>query len=996
MQKYKLLACARALTLEMGLIVTMANALSRIKKLLFSSALFSIAFVMTGLVGVDVTRPVLGATEDHPTEPQGKPKLVVQLLFDQGRFDYKFGGPRNDATNPDGSDYTDYPGFKRHPGGVFDKFYQEGIVFDYGEYVHSATYTAQGFSTISTGAESKDHKLPHSHYHIYDNMGYSSAGINTFDGVNAKSTMTTGMGTTTYAPSLTTNIDPVVAVPTRWPHDNFDTTTDTRISVGAKLTHIMLRQTLFDDAHYPDLGFKFQDNDGKETVIEVGSRSARQYSRWVEIPVEIIGEIKVYSKDDDTFKLKRIEFLDHHGNSIQSQGRPVADTETLRVDTQTITGAITGGKGSGGDWTDKIMLVVEDQEPGQTVYPGEIQTLSDSFAKQFSGSKIFALGAWSYPVAPISGQHGKAFWLGDATGGWNKEGVFRSSRDSYPDGLPAWMTAYNTKDNKSPVKRVLDHLAESTVAADRAWKINKCSPSYINDLDEEPCWNWNTLYDSGGYINYPYDDDNRGDGIRYETSQAKCGVWEMGFQRYSNFPYRVGTHPVASVCEENKTVNRMYNQVGSWQSVNGWGQNANQTLLYSALESNVLVDAAKELITQEGLGQDNTPDLLTFYVGSMDMVGHVFGIDSLEYEDAFYRTDKALGELMAWIDDRVGADNVLYVLASDHGMDSTPEYQATAPQHLQDFHNESSFTTGRLMQADIKKQINDSLEATLKEVAGANLLYSSDFVIDMITHTVYLDLRRIAVDICQADRLDTVHGNTPGATAADKTAFDHDVCRHTGGQLIHTVAPSNGQVANTALLDTVYFKHIIDEMVRKFTTAATQNTALAGVAAAYSYNTLLHNPSTITEPGTKSGRYDDSIPMQDRVTNMYVHGRSGQIMVIPKPHYYYYHSEGYAAMHSTPYWYDRYAMQMYRWKESREFPDDKHRIRNFAAVADGSKTLGQNSIAQAANGIHAQQHNIVPTIGKIMGIDYDNLPQAYRDRVGGSGNYVPAFNLKSP
>ena len=83
---------------------------------------------------------------------------------------------------------------------------------------------------------------------------------------------------------------------------------------------------------------------------------------------------------------------------------------------------------------------------------------------------------------------------------------------------------------------------------------------------------------------------------------------------------------------------------------------------------------AKALIDAEGLGQDDVPDYLAVSFSSVDYVNHIFGPSSLEAEDTVYRLDQTLADFLAFIDERIGLDNVLIVLSADHGTTDAPGY----------------------------------------------------------------------------------------------------------------------------------------------------------------------------------------------------------------------------------------------------------------------------------------------------------------------------------
>src|SRR6266566_189699 len=72
------------------------------------------------------------------------------------------------------------------------------------------------------------------------------------------------------------------------------------------------------------------------------------------------------------------------------------------------------------------------------------------------------------------------------------------------------------------------------------------------------------------------------------------------------------------------------------------------------------------------LGRKGT-DLLAVSLSTTDAVGHAFGPDSREIHDQVLRLDHYLAWFLKRLTDRVGRDNIVIVLTSDHGVTSYPE-----------------------------------------------------------------------------------------------------------------------------------------------------------------------------------------------------------------------------------------------------------------------------------------------------------------------------------
>ena len=84
-------------------------------------------------------------------------------------------------------------------------------------------------------------------------------------------------------------------------------------------------------------------------------------------------------------------------------------------------------------------------------------------------------------------------------------------------------------------------------------------------------------------------------------------------------------------------------------------------------------ELAKRVVDEERLGQQGVTDLLAISYSSLDVVGHRYGPYSGESEDTLARIDTTIGELLAFLDERLGGDYVV-ALSSDHGVLPLPEW----------------------------------------------------------------------------------------------------------------------------------------------------------------------------------------------------------------------------------------------------------------------------------------------------------------------------------
>ncbi len=96
-------------------------------------------------------------------------------------------------------------------------------------------------------------------------------------------------------------------------------------------------------------------------------------------------------------------------------------------------------------------------------------------------------------------------------------------------------------------------------------------------------------------------------------------------------------------------------------------------LFRSPAVDTLLAGFARALVEREGLGRDRVPDLLTLSFSALDTVGHRYGPNSAEVLDTVLNLDRELGDLLAFLERRVGAEHLLVAFSSDHGVQALPE-----------------------------------------------------------------------------------------------------------------------------------------------------------------------------------------------------------------------------------------------------------------------------------------------------------------------------------
>ncbi len=135
---------------------------------------------------------------------------------------------------------------------------------------------------------------------------------------------------------------------------------------------------------------------------------------------------------------------------------------------------------------------------------------------------------------------------------------------------------------------------------------------------------------------------------------------------------------------------------------------------------------ARAAIENEGLGEDEWPDLLALSFSSPDLIGHRFGPASLEVEDNYLRLDSTLSDFLSFLDQKIGREKWLVFLTADHG----------ASQNAR-FLTDNGLPGGSW---DAKK-LRDTLGATLETAFG-----SGGLVLSCINGQVYFNRKKIEAE----------------------------------------------------------------------------------------------------------------------------------------------------------------------------------------------------------------------------------------------------------
>ncbi|MCA1630615.1 MAG: alkaline phosphatase family protein [Acidobacteria bacterium] len=178
------------------------------------------------------------------------------------------------------------------------------------------------------------------------------------------------------------------------------------------------------------------------------------------------------------------------------------------------------------------------------------------------------------------------------------------------------------------------------------------------------------------------------------------------------------------------------------------GADAPSPAFYVALDStpfsnDILVDFARAAIDNEGLGADETTDVLTVSFSANDYVGHRYGPYSHEAMDATLRVDRQIGALLDHVDKKIGLQNTLVAFTADHGVAPIPEHAAAL-----------GLPGGRIQNADIMNAVRNAVRARFGKAGDRDT--TADYVVNaFLNGNVFLNtaaLKRDGIERAEAER----------------------------------------------------------------------------------------------------------------------------------------------------------------------------------------------------------------------------------------------------
>jgi len=190
-------------------------------------------------------------------------------------------------------------------------------------------------------------------------------------------------------------------------------------------------------------------------------------------------------------------------------------------------------------------------------------------------------------------------------------------------------------------------------SADGAYWLDDSTGNMISSsgyMDKYPTWalDFNNFKLADKYLGGTWKPLN--EPITYTESVESAELHETGFLgKYNVFPYDLP---------------KLKRESGGTYAI----------LKSTPFANTYIKDFALQLIPKEQLGYDFIPDLLTLVFSSMDKDGGNFGPFSTEIEDTYLRLDKEIAELLKYIENGYGTENVLFFLTSTSSISYPADY----------------------------------------------------------------------------------------------------------------------------------------------------------------------------------------------------------------------------------------------------------------------------------------------------------------------------------
>ena len=167
--------------------------------------------------------------------------------------------------------------------------------------------------------------------------------------------------------------------------------------------------------------------------------------------------------------------------------------------------------------------------------------------------------------------------------------------------------------------------------------------------------------------------------------------------------------------------------------------------------NSLTTDFAIEAISNEKFGKDQYTDVLTISYSSTDYIGHNFGVDAKETQDAYLRLDLEIERLLNFLDIHVGKNEYTLFLTADHGAAKIPAYL-----------NSIGVKSQNIEEGTVKNILNDVLfksfgsNQLISKIMNSQI-YLNDYTINSLNLNLDIIEKTIINTLSQLDFIDKVY-----------------------------------------------------------------------------------------------------------------------------------------------------------------------------------------------------------------------------------------------
>ncbi len=263
---------------------------------------------------------------------------------------------------------------------------------------------------------------------------------------------------------------------------------------------------------------------------------------------------------------------------------------------------------------------------------------------------------------------------------------------------------------------------------------------------------------------------------------------------------------------------------------------------YSPFSNDLLVSFAKQAVENENLGADDDTDVLAVSFSANDYVGHRFGPYSHEAMDVTLRVDRQIGELLDFINRRVGLDNTVVAFTADHGVAPIPEHAAAL-----------NLPGGRIKAADVLAAMRAGIRARYNR-PNSSADTTVDYISAFTNDNVYFNTAALHRDRINREEIERVVGEAamtvPGITRYfTRTALENFTSSAADPLARRVLHGFNPRRSGDLVVIHEPFKYLLD-----YSIPATHGSP-------YSYDT--HVPLIIMGRNFKRGTYRDAATPAD-------------------------------------------------------------------------------------------------------------------------------------